>query len=761
MDGPGATDPSPEQGSNATDPSPEQGSSATNPSPVQGSNVTDPSPEQGSSATDHSPVATEPSPVQGSSASDPSSEQGSSATDPSPDTELPGPTAASTEKAKTNRKFSAKWQTVNPWLQIKDDKMYCNLCVSANKKNAFTRGCTNFKTSALKEHTETADHRASAQVPRLKKNIDKLNKKALSEKEKGIITCLKVTLWMVNENLAITKFSSLMQLLQDLKCPDIDILKVTNEINYTSDFSFGEFLQAINNVVEKETIETLEDSQYVTALGDETTDIAITKKFILYAQVCTPDMEGKTLFISNTKVPDGTGKTISTEIYKQMSNRGVDEHKVTGLGSDGAKVMTGVGEGVTGHMLRKNAHLVNVHCNPHRLNLCISQAAEKVPAMVQYCQTLDDIGDYFKKSSNRNEKMAEVHEALGTNYLKYKEYCPTRWLSLYNCLDVVHRTMDALLTYFGRNMDRVQKDPKANGLTKKVATRKFICITHFLRDIIPVVSTLSMFLQTENVDIAMVKVRINQTVADLEKLKENEGPFSATLAENLDSEKHEFMGHQIAWCRNEEIQSCKDKFLQQLIDNINSRFSQKDIVAAFAVLAMRPVSFMTKEELTEYGNEEIEMLINHYGVTKTHTWKEGKHQHEGVSCPPIIDSDKTREEWQQAKECVYAQKYTRISVSQLWHQIKLYHPNQFPNLEKLAQLAVVCPIHSAGCERGFSLQNQIITPLRNRLDPDTMDKLMRVKIQAKPHSEFDWVAALNEWTKMKPRAIFGYRPPPQ
>ncbi len=50
-----------------------------------------------------------------------------------------------------------------------------------------------------------------------------------------------------------------------------------------------------------------------------------------------------------------------------------------GLGTDGATVMTGKKEGLTGHFLRQNPHLVQTHCSAHRLALCSEQAAENIP----------------------------------------------------------------------------------------------------------------------------------------------------------------------------------------------------------------------------------------------------------------------------------------------------------------------------------------------------------------------------------------------
>ena len=44
-----------------------------------------------------------------------------------------------------------------------------------------------------------------------------------------------------------------------------------------------------------------------------------------------------------------------------------------------------------------------------------------------------------------------------------------------------------------------------------------------------------------------------------------------------------------------------------------------------------------------------------------------------------------------------------------------YHNSHFPNHINLACLALTCIVHTAGCERGFSIQNRILTTFKNRL----------------------------------------------
>ena len=52
---------------------------------------------------------------------------------------------------------------------------------------------------------------------------------------------------------------------------------------------------------------------------------------------------------------------------------------------------------------------------------------------------------------------------------------------------------------------------------------------------------------------------------------------------------------------------------------------------------MRPISFLGQEELDVWGNEELETLLNHYGMDKEHTWKDGRELRKATS-KAVIDA---------------------------------------------------------------------------------------------------------------------------
>ena len=111
------------------------------------------------------------------------------------------------------------------------------------------------------------------------------------------------------------------------------------------------------------------------------------------------------------------------------------------------------------------------------------------------------------------------------------------------------------------------------------------------------------------------------------------------------------------------------------------------------------------------------------------------------------------EEWQLVKQVVIAEQYPRDSMHQLWSLIVKYHP-EFPNLNILAKLALTSSVHTAGCERGFSVQNRILTTFRNRLNIDTQHCLMMLKLDSHSRLTFNFDLALLKWKKTKDRRLY-------
>ena len=197
------------------------------------------------------------------------------------------------------------------------------------------------------------------------------------------------------------------------------------------------------------------------------------------------------------------------------------------------------------------------------------------------------------------------------------------------------------------------------------------------------------------------------------------------IADNDDG-KSIFKGQHVLSGLN-TITTIRGQFVTGILDNLEARFPQEDsnILEAYNILGLRPITRMSPRERAEWGNDKLETLISHYGKEQRHDYVEdGENLH--TTAPAIIDPVATRAEWSDLKNLVVHEGYPTERLPELWQLINQHHQGSFSNMLILATLALTAPVHTADCERGFSCQNAIKTAVRNRLAPQSLDNLMTV-----------------------------------
>jgi hypothetical protein len=102
---------------------------------------------------------------------------------------------------------------------------------------------------------------------------------------------------------------------------------------------------ALAQTVKKATKMALEKSCFIGVIADESIDIAVYKKLVIYIAVVV-DGQVKMYLAQLKDVPDGKAGTIKDAIHDWLQDNNVPAWKVAGFGSDGAAVMMGVRTGV-------------------------------------------------------------------------------------------------------------------------------------------------------------------------------------------------------------------------------------------------------------------------------------------------------------------------------------------------------------------------------------------------------------------------------
>ena len=156
---------------------------------------------------------------------------------------------------------------------------------------------------------------------------------------------------------------------------------------------------AIAESIKEKICQKIAESSYISLLLDESNDISVLKKLIVYIKVISKDMKPQTIFLGNIQIADGKAHSIIEKIKQLLVEFNIPHSQVIGLRSDGAAVMMGEKNGVAGLMKQQsNPFLQNVHCIAHRLALVTSQAAKEVPDLKTYSTILSNLYYHFQGS---------------------------------------------------------------------------------------------------------------------------------------------------------------------------------------------------------------------------------------------------------------------------------------------------------------------------------------------------------------------------
>ena len=446
---------------------------------------------------------------------------------------------------------------------------------------------------------------------------------------------------------------------------------------------------------------------------DESTDISVQKKLVVYGRVVNDDLSSETIYLGNLRLShvSVTADVIYTSLKDFIEAKGLQLSKVIGFGSDGASIMTGSKTGVATRLKQQSLHCISVHCMAHRLNLCSAKAAGDVPYLKDTFQkVLTDMYYYFSKSASRTEELKEIQKVLDSPVVKMKEVHEIRWMSFYNSSSSVYYSWKSLIKYFKQH----QKDSaRTTFLYNKLSDYTFVATLYLMMDIIPPLAAMNMVFQKVDLDVSAVRPVIEGFFSACKLAKSSKSYYQLLFKTDhfkVVEEKGTVCGVRLSndstrtiRDAQKEFEKSRDSFLSKLEEQIDRRFPKNNtsIATAFQILGLRSLSFLSTDELHQHGQKDLDVLISHFA-------SEIKSSVSSVLSKPLIDPEQTKAEWALLKPLILSQKYPRDQSQTLWKIIAQNHRDQFPNLIKLAKISLHIPLQTADCERGFSCQNHII-----------------------------------------------------
>ncbi|CAG8684471.1 12174_t:CDS:2, partial [Cetraspora pellucida] len=342
-------------------------------------------------------------------------------------------------------------------------------------------------------------------------------------------------------------------------------------------------------------------------------------------------------------------ETITTKLVRLFQSYDVMD-KLVAFASDSASVMIGNKSGVAQRLSQICPYLVYNHYIAHRLALVCKDTQKQFNCFINAETILKDVYKFYKNSSLR------IHV-----FQKYQK--------ILDCPEL--QTLPAALSQLRDDCTLLNKFFQKRNL--------------YFRDIIPMIDATIMSIQKDYI---------------VEKLDDQ----SSYLGYHLQL----FFDHTKPFNEQSNI----DYFTHLLVYNsCDYDDLLQDIYEYATMKILNPVEWPDKKELLNFGYEELQILLNHYGISKTIN---------GQKFLPLIDSSSCELEWPGFKNIIIS-NFLLFSSQQLLPVLIRDYCEIFPNIIKLIHIANSILFSSVDCERRFFKQNIIKTHLRTSLTTSTLD----------------------------------------
>ena len=651
------------------------------------------------------------------------------------DESQPGPSTP--KKTSRPRGFCDDWLVKYDWLYLENGKMKCHPCVNTRQNNPFSgSGCTNFRNSTLVRHQKTSAHTDALKGLKLQSDMKKSMKKAEHEqiqlqksslKSQRHIVQLRTVYCMAKNGISARNFEPLMKLQQVNGCTHADDYYKKPEI-------VCEMETVLSDQIEKSLLRNITNSPYIGLMLDETCDITVEKKLVIY---CRYIKEGQvyTAYVGNKRVTDCTAEGLKVALCDFLQSSGIlpedDYSSLMGLGTDGAAVMVGCRGGLGVKLKEKNNMLIQVHCIAHRLNLAASQASSGIPYMQDYHRYIQLLYHFFSDSQVRYDKLRELQTLLHGEVKQVPEGTSVRWLSVESAVKMIFGHFDAIVLALEDDKD---KTGKAAGLWKFFTTSVCLLVTALLIDVLTCIGILSLTFQKDSVNLSSIRHNVDSAISTFRTMRNGSETVNTVLQELGNNDGSEVKYKDITIKHNQNLtrqfENVRGSFLDKLIDNLETRFPENELHILECFDKVFNPKRYPDNNLLAYGRDQLNTLCDHYSN--------------------LVTVERCKGQFLQFKHFVVSHKQDYGDFEKFTKLILTDYADVYPDLVLLASIALVIPVSSAPCERGFSQQNILKSKLRNRLNPDRLNRLLMIRLNG-PDEDMDFISAARAFGSMKDR----------
>ena len=249
------------------------------------------------------------------------------------------------------------------WLICKEGQgMFCLLCRKHDTSNNQNKSkkynvepAVRFKRKAVEDHANSQQHTAAITAELLSRvsTFEEEVRKIEDVKDEVYYKTLLTIYWIAEEEISNKKFTSVLELLQQVGLEDIKYFK------HRSAGSVREMFLHIGSVLKAQLVHDILKAKCFGLLADEFFDVSNKEHLVTFVKFVHPETgKANTAFLAASNLLGNSSsadtEAITNAIVAQLEDAGIDKKKLSSFSLDGASVMTGKRNGVGARLRVEN-----------------------------------------------------------------------------------------------------------------------------------------------------------------------------------------------------------------------------------------------------------------------------------------------------------------------------------------------------------------------------------------------------------------------
>ncbi|XP_076663229.1 uncharacterized protein LOC143366223 isoform X3 [Andrena cerasifolii] len=643
------------------------------------------------------------------------------ATDSSSDSMFIGPNAKKVKRQTQRQTFRQTWledPAFKSWLQqVQDDpfKGKCTICckyITASKSNLHHHANS-------EKHVENTKYR--------KGSLTSMGEAIMNFSDEVKVAEIRVCIDAIEHNKSFRSFFvHFMRMAQEtfknpdvLKCMSLSPTKMTAICK-----------NVINKSIITKSIENVQ-GKFFSILIDETTDtsnmksLCILMRYVHEGQICTD-------LLDLIRIKECTAENLYRCFRHSLKKYNLPISNMVGVCVDNTTVMVGAHNSLISRLVADNGEICILPCICHSIHLAARHACEYLPPYVE--KFLHSLYSYFSQNPKRLSMLEGTQQFMKVAKRKVRQPSATKWLVLSECIKRVLNQWTVLFSALAE-----ASTEKGAGVAKRIFSSLNCLYTkaylQFMDYILVIFTELSQLFQSS-------KVLVHRLLPECYRLLK-------TLGGNFLQSKYlkEPNIHKINVNNEDNLLPLTKIFtgarcMVTLSEIANGNLEENEDMVQFYSNVQKCYQSAFQNIVNRVPFDDA--FLNALGFLNPRTALDiDKHQHGQLNCilnkfNSKFDHDDVVNEWyllpftfsEEAKE-----KLQVMSLPQFWHEMSITANAEderiLPNISKLAQLCLSLPHSNADVERYFSTLAQIKNRDRNRLNPETVAALTRIKLDLK------------------------------